>query len=334
MSVETGAGGPVIWFQVNSTEFRQDAQADSTIHFNMALHTILQHFAETGAEGFVILHGYASIEGDNALNQTLSQRRADRVKELLVAQGIPESRITAIGEGPDSSFSDELSWNRRVEIELMPEITRIQMPEETIEAQAPSYVCGPDVTSEISTALTNVRSTFAGWTSTVREDACDNLDSIWTGTYAWDIVNLHNQAWIHQNYRPLCATAGATPACGSSVQVGTECYYAGSPNYVVFGVMCKLCSDHYTGTQNQSGINRFTSQEMLDLINDYKGTGITGLATPAANFSESCQWAEAGYNGWPSGGTPPAGDRSNCSPLCPTAYSGPAFTVYWHPHRI
>jgi hypothetical protein len=324
-----------MWFRVNSTEFRQDDQADSSIHFNTALQKVQQHLAETGNAGHIILHGYASTEGDTAHNQDLSQRRADRVKELLVAAGIPENQITAIGHGPDSSFSDELSWNRRVEVEMTPQTTRINMPEETIEAQVPRYVCGPDVTEEITTALSNVRSTFRGLpTQALKEGACNSLDSLLTGGFAWDIIDLHNNAWIHQNYRPTCATAGATPPCGSSVQVGSECYYAGSANYVVFGVMCKLCFDHYMSTLNPQGVNRFTKSKMLRLINYYKGTGFSGLATPAANFAESQQWAAAGYDGWPSGGTPPAGDRSNCSPLCPTRYSGRAFRVYWHPHRI
>lgn len=331
-SVQVGKSIPIIWFRVNSTEFRRDYQADSLIHFNTALQKVRQHLAEAGNVGHIILHGYASTEGDTAHNQELSQSRADRVKELLVAAGIPVNQITAIGHGPDSSFSDELSWNRRVEVEMIPQTTRINMPEETIEA--PRYVCGPDVTAEIITALSNVRSTFGGWTRAVKEDACNNLDSLLTGGYAWDIFDLHNNAWIHQNYRPACATAGATPPCGSSVQVGDECYYAGSANYVVFGLMCKLCFDHYMSTLNPQGVYRFTKSKMFRLINYYKGTGFSGLATPAANFAESQQWAAAGYDGWPSGGTPPAGDRSNCLPLCPTRYHGRAFVVHWYPHII
>ena len=46
-----------------------------------------------------------------------------------------------------------------------------------------------------------------------------------------------------------CGWGTADMRCGAasntSVQVGTDCYYSGSANYVVFGTMCKLCFDYY-----------------------------------------------------------------------------------------
>ncbi len=194
---------------------------------------------------------------------------------------------------------------------------------------APTHTCGPNVTTQVENAVSLTKSTFAGWSTADKGSACQALISLRTGAYAWDIVDLHNNAWI-LGYRPACATQGATPPCGSTVQVGSECSYAGSPNYVIYGVMMKLCHAHYTAAGSTSDAADFTRAEMLDWINIYKGTGWLGLSTPSANFVPSKNWAGAGYDGWPST-TTPAGDRNTCSPTCPTAYSGSAFRVTWVP---
>ena len=140
------------------------------------------------------------------------------------------------------------------------------------------------------------------------------------GGAAWDIRELHNNEWILQ-YRPACATKRADPPCGSTVKVGDDCYYAGSPNYVIYGAMCKLCYDHYVAAKDDANKGRFEQKSMEGWITFYK--------SKAGNYSPSLAWAIAGYQGWPSGGTPPAGDRNNCEPVCPTAYVGGPFGVRW-----
>lgn len=190
-------------------------------------------------------------------------------------------------------------------------------------------VCGPDVTSQTVDAINKTKSRFQStWSDDERTDACHSLTSWFTGSRAWDINELHNNAWI-LGYRPDCATQGAYPRCGSSVQVHDGCHYAGSVNYVIFGVMCDLCRGHFLSL-GDSDADDYSESEMLDLIDLYKGTGWTGLATPSANLAESQRWASAGYHDWPSCADP-AGDRSTCTPTCPTAYNGPAFTVHWIP---
>jgi hypothetical protein len=188
------------------------------------------------------------------------------------------------------------------------------------------------VTSQISAAVSDTRSTFAGWTSSQKEDSCDALDSYLHGSYAWDIIDLHNQDWISGNYRPPCATQGATPACGASVQVDEDCHYAGSANYVIFGAMCKLCYDYYYSIMLvNTGLARFTSRAMLDLIALYKGPGL--FSSASGNYGPSRAWALAGYRGWPSAPSP-SGDRPNCRPVCPTPYGGTSFLVNWYPHQF
>ena len=69
----------------------------------------------------VTLDGYASAEGTEAYNMTLSKDRANSVKQYLVNAGVSSSSITANGYGeanPVASNSTEEGrvQNRRVEI--------------------------------------------------------------------------------------------------------------------------------------------------------------------------------------------------------------------------
>jgi outer membrane protein OmpA-like peptidoglycan-associated protein len=110
---------PAIFFQFDTAEIRHDAEVDSMIHFVHVLTQIQAHMKKHGAAARIILHGFASMDGEKAHNLALSQKRADRIKELLVEAGIPEAQITAIGHGGDSTFPG-LALNRRVSTELEP----------------------------------------------------------------------------------------------------------------------------------------------------------------------------------------------------------------------
>lgn len=305
-------------------EFRQGATAAVDPAARDACLETARAYIEAGG-GQVELHGYASEEGDAQFNAGLARRRAEAAKRLLVARGVPATAISAIGHGEDRTYPD-LAPNRRVEVVLFRSLT---FPGEKITI--PEFICGPDVTSQVEDAVALARSLFAGWTPDQKDEACEDLRGVTTGSYAWDIVELHNNAWI-LSYRPLCATKGATPPCGSTVQVGSECYYAGSPNYVIFGTMCRLCYDHFYA-QGRAGANvgytgwmDFTERSMLDLIELYKPS--------SGNLGPSKSWAVAGRDGWPSGGSPPRGDRPGCAPQCSQPYTGPAFRVNWYPHSF
>jgi outer membrane protein OmpA-like peptidoglycan-associated protein len=326
---DKGPGTIVIWFKLDSVEFRKDAEADSQVHFDDALAAVKKHLADAGAAGTITLNGYASDEGDPSHNLSLSQRRADKVKQLMEAAGVPPGRITAVGKGTANDFPGR-QWNRRVEVQLEPKVTSYTFPDEVVEGKRPKFVCGPEVTKQVEDAVSLTQSSFAGWSDADRDRSCDALDSVSTGDVAWDIANLHHQDWI-LTYRPACASTGATPVCGTTVQVGDQCYYAGTANYVIFGTMCRLCFNHYASKGDLSGTYRFSKSSMRSLIDIYKGSGVTGLGTPAKNYLPAKQWSEAGFDGWPGGGTAPKGDRSHCSPVCPTPFSGPAFTVNWCP---
>src|SRR5690606_31313957 len=72
----------------------------------------------------VVLEGHTDSAGSAALNEQLSQHRADAVKALLVSRyRMDERRISAIGKGEDSPIADHSTaqgrqQNRRVEVIL------------------------------------------------------------------------------------------------------------------------------------------------------------------------------------------------------------------------
>lgn len=68
-------------------------------------------------ESQLLLRGFASRDGNARYNQDLSTRRAEAVRDRLVAAGIPTDHIRLIGNGEDPT--DKLSSGRRVEIQQL-----------------------------------------------------------------------------------------------------------------------------------------------------------------------------------------------------------------------
>jgi OmpA-OmpF porin, OOP family len=87
--------------------------------------------------GNIVVSGHTDLLGTDQYNQRLSQRRADAVKAYLVKQGVPSSRISAVGKGetqPVVQCSQKarpalikcLEPNRRVEVEQISFERRVQ----------------------------------------------------------------------------------------------------------------------------------------------------------------------------------------------------------------
>lgn len=69
----------------------------------------------------VTIEGHTDSTGSDAINQALSQSRAESVKTYLISQSIAAARITAVGKGKESPIADNTTasgrqQNRRVEI--------------------------------------------------------------------------------------------------------------------------------------------------------------------------------------------------------------------------
>lgn len=73
----------------------------------------------------IMIEGHTDSTGSDAINQPLSERRANRVRDFLVSQGVPASKMGAVGYGssrpavPNDSEANR-ALNRRVQIELTP----------------------------------------------------------------------------------------------------------------------------------------------------------------------------------------------------------------------
>lgn len=74
-------------------------------------------------ENVLTIKGYTDSTGSDKVNKPLSEKRANAVREQLVAAGIPQATVSALGMGSENQIDagktkDALAKNRRVEIEI------------------------------------------------------------------------------------------------------------------------------------------------------------------------------------------------------------------------
>lgn len=74
---------------------------------------------------YVTVEGHTDSTGSHAYNQSLSERRAMRVRDILVESGVPFERLSARGYGEtdpiaDNSTTEGRQANRRVQLEIRP----------------------------------------------------------------------------------------------------------------------------------------------------------------------------------------------------------------------
>ena len=107
-----------ILFSIDSAQVRSDLRQDLG-----AVASNLMAYPDTTVQ----VIGHTDNTGSAAYNLDLSQRRANAVANVLTANGVPPSRVRAIGAGEDRPVADNLTdagraQNRRVEIILTPNI--------------------------------------------------------------------------------------------------------------------------------------------------------------------------------------------------------------------
>ena len=79
----------------------------------------------------VKIYGHTDSSGSDAINNPLSQRRAESVYNYLISKGISGSRLEAQGFGSSQPVADNntaagKSQNRRVEVFIFPNAKMIQ----------------------------------------------------------------------------------------------------------------------------------------------------------------------------------------------------------------
>lgn len=105
-----------ILFATDSYDVRADLQRDlRTVASNLIAYP----------DSTIQIIGHTDNEGDAAYNQTLSERRANAVADVLMNEGVPFGRIDAIGRGESQPITSNLTpegraENRRVEIVILP----------------------------------------------------------------------------------------------------------------------------------------------------------------------------------------------------------------------
>ena len=89
------------------------------------LNDVADALTKQDKDSSIVVEGYTDSQGKDAMNQELSQKRAESVRTYLVSRGIASDRITAQGFGPGKPIADNTSPegranNRRVEIVVKP----------------------------------------------------------------------------------------------------------------------------------------------------------------------------------------------------------------------
>ena len=74
-------------------------------------------------ENIITVKGYTDNTGSAAVNEKLSQERANAVKNQLISGGVPANTVSIVGMGPANPLSDNKTkegraQNRRVEVEI------------------------------------------------------------------------------------------------------------------------------------------------------------------------------------------------------------------------
>lgn len=77
------------------------------------------------SETTVVIQGHTDSTGSDAINQPLSERRADHVRDFLAMSGVPASRMNAVGYGSSrpavpNDTAENRALNRRVQLEISP----------------------------------------------------------------------------------------------------------------------------------------------------------------------------------------------------------------------
>jgi outer membrane protein OmpA-like peptidoglycan-associated protein len=89
------------------------------------LNEVADALTKQDPDSTMVVEGHTDSQGAAAMNQELSQKRAEAVRTYLVSRGISSDRITATGVGPSRPIGDNASPegranNRRVEIVVNP----------------------------------------------------------------------------------------------------------------------------------------------------------------------------------------------------------------------
>lgn len=211
--------------------------------------------------------------------------------------------------------------------ELIPTPPRIAPPGATEDIPKNFCRCGFDVTDALKTSLNKVIDVYNNkLTVAERLKLCASLINPVTGIMAWDF---HELKW---NKPVLCKPpcCQPDPPCGESVQVGQGCYLSSSVNYMLFGVLCKLCGiemDKMVSLiQAYKGpvLSLVVLKELVNEISEGKWPGSKKFAG-AGNYEYSVLFAVLGYVYDEKGLMIPVLPEVPCETICPNRWPNKEF---------
>ena len=109
-----------------------------TKDIDMVVRELARYLRESPEVKLILVEGHADDRGKPAYNQVLSEARASAVREALVMEGAPDSKVLAYGYGKTRPRSADASENRRVVLRLVVE----DLSELEIEPATDTYTAG------------------------------------------------------------------------------------------------------------------------------------------------------------------------------------------------
>jgi hypothetical protein len=283
----------------------------------------------------VIVHGFASIDGDPEFNKHLSCARAEKAAKFLTNEvGAVVQEMHAYGAmvGPK---------------QLMRSVLVHDVSPAKPHQQAnppPTNVCGPDVDAQLTAVLTDIQQYFRGLSRWHKHRSCQQLEAPFVYSMAWDINELYlpNTDWLRSpgfaSTSPPCSLPQANPhqdiedpsICGNTVRVNGRCNLAGTVNYAAFGIMMSECYDFYYNAPWYAALlwtqePFFNERALRALIWAYKKLDNDDPGPPT-------EFAFATFDRGPTG-RPSTENRPNCKTPCASKATPPNFTFTWEPYH-
>jgi outer membrane protein OmpA-like peptidoglycan-associated protein len=302
----------------------------NTFTLNDATRSALDDFArrwnEGGADKNVRVDGYASTTGNETLNWRLSCSRANTVIQELIkpsdgGKGIPVQFLNMFAHGATNRFSQTAfppnqtaTLTSEIKIKPVPPKVKPQPVPPQPDPPKDEKICGPKIDNALKRVLGEVAKAFLSWDVIDQVHNCDSLTSIVMVTNEWDIEQLHFEA-IKPNFKGcgIPEKGEDEKACSQTVEVDGKCFLAGTVNYVLWGLICRLCNMRFGYPSHST---------MENLVWLYNRVGADDPGPPG-------EWAEIGWKIF-SGTAPPVGNRSSCQPKCPHEHTTP-FSWQWLP---
>lgn len=225
-------------------------------------------------------------------------------------------------------------------------------PTPTPPAPTPPRVCGPSVDAEVTRAWTAGRAAFDAMPLIDKFNNCrmlvqplilkDGKPALNQDAFdTWGLFQ-NSAGWTRvPPWHGPCGipSSDADPEnkdmCSNTVQLGGECWLSGTPNYGLFGIAMRACSD-WTDTLGLLfpllGPLGMTLSQFHALFSPASTAILVGAYKVAKgdNIVGPEKWALAAWTAGPSA-RPSGGNRPTCATSCPGP-PPPPFFVVWEPN--